>query len=151
MLGPLALWDSWDLERNERCWPVFSTWNHTQSAGGLQKFFSPLTPSLFWMISGKRVKLPFSVWIVPYFPAQVIGFCSLLSAPNSTPQNIHVIQRDPGLILEWEGVAPDVLKESVLGYRLEWIQDNVTQVTGWEGTEPLNPELQKVHTKFSRH
>lgn len=100
-----------------------------QSAAGMQKLFFPLTPSLFWMISGKRVKLPFSVWIVPYSPAQVIVFCSLLSAPNSTPQNIHVIQRDPGLILEWEGVAPDVLRENVLGYRLEWIQDNVTQVT----------------------
>lgn len=100
-----------------------------QGADGLQKLFSSLTPPLFWMISGKRVKLPFSVWIVPCFPAQVIVFCSVLSAPNSTPQNIHVIQRDPGLILEWEGVAPDVLKENVLGYRLEWIQDNVTQVT----------------------
>lgn len=68
---------------------------------------------------------PFSVWIA-------IVFCPLLSAPSSTPQNIHVIQRDPGLILEWEGVAPDVLKENVLGYRLEWIQDNVTQVTDRE-------------------
>lgn len=61
-------------------------------------------------------------------------FCPPLSAPSSTPQNIHVIQRDPGLILEWEGVAPDVLKENVLGYRLEWIQDNVTQVTDQEGS-----------------
>uniref|UniRef100_A0A8C3TZH1 Tyrosine-protein kinase receptor TYRO3 n=1 Tax=Catharus ustulatus TaxID=91951 RepID=A0A8C3TZH1_CATUS len=56
-----------------------------------------------------------------------VYFQTLELAPNSTPQNIHVIQRDPGLILEWEGVAPDVLKENVLGYRLEWIQDNVTQ------------------------
>ncbi|NXU77286.1 TYRO3 kinase, partial [Oreotrochilus melanogaster] len=56
-----------------------------------------------------------------------VYFQTLELAPSSTPQNIHVIQRDPGLILEWEGVAPDVLKENVLGYRLEWIQDNVTQ------------------------
>ncbi|KAM6311805.1 tyrosine-protein kinase receptor TYRO3 [Aegotheles albertisi] len=56
-----------------------------------------------------------------------VYFQTLELAPSSTPQNIHVIQRDPGLVLEWEGVAPDVLKENVLGYRLEWIQDNVTQ------------------------
>ncbi|XP_068539992.1 tyrosine-protein kinase receptor TYRO3 isoform X2 [Anas acuta] len=56
-----------------------------------------------------------------------VYFQTLELAPSSTPQNIHVIQRDPGLVLEWEGVAPDVLKENVLGYRLEWIQDNITQ------------------------
>uniref|UniRef100_A0A8C2TR68 Tyrosine-protein kinase receptor TYRO3 n=1 Tax=Coturnix japonica TaxID=93934 RepID=A0A8C2TR68_COTJA len=56
-----------------------------------------------------------------------VYFQTLELAPSSTPQNIHVIQRDPGLVLEWEGVAPDVLKENVLGYRLEWIQDNMTQ------------------------
>ncbi|XP_067152560.1 tyrosine-protein kinase receptor TYRO3 isoform X2 [Apteryx mantelli] len=56
-----------------------------------------------------------------------VYFQTLELAPSSTPQNIHIIQKEPGLILEWEGVAPDVLKESVLGYRLEWIQDNVTQ------------------------
>lgn len=123
--GPISSGDSWDLGRNER-WLLHLK---QQSADGLQKLFSSLTPPLFRMISGKREKLPFSVWIVPCFPAQVIVFCSVLSAPNSTPQNIHVIQRDPGLILEWEGVAPEVLKENVLGYRLEWIQDNVTQVT----------------------
>lgn len=52
-----------------------------------------------------------------------------------------MIQRDPGLVLEWEGVAPDVLKENVLGYRLEWIQDNVTQVTDPGGAESLHAEL----------
>lgn len=31
-------------------------------------------------------------------------------------------------------MAPDLLKENVLGYRLEWIQDNVTQVTVREGS-----------------
>ncbi|XP_008948488.1 PREDICTED: tyrosine-protein kinase receptor TYRO3-like, partial [Merops nubicus] len=56
-----------------------------------------------------------------------VYFQTLELAPSSTPQNIHVIQRDPGLVLEWDDVAPDVLKENVLGYRLEWIQDNVTQ------------------------
>uniref|UniRef100_A0A8B9PAH6 Tyrosine-protein kinase receptor TYRO3 n=1 Tax=Apteryx owenii TaxID=8824 RepID=A0A8B9PAH6_APTOW len=56
-----------------------------------------------------------------------VYFQTLELAPSSTPQNIHIIQKEPGLILEWEGVAPDMLKESVLGYRLEWIQDNVTQ------------------------
>lgn len=67
----------------------------------------------------------------------MIVFCLLHLAPSSTPQNIHVIQRDPGLVLEWEGVAPDVLKENVLGYRLEWIQDNMTQVTDPGGAESL--------------
>ncbi|XP_025889226.1 tyrosine-protein kinase receptor TYRO3 [Nothoprocta perdicaria] len=56
-----------------------------------------------------------------------VYFQTLELAPSSTPQNIHIIQMEPGLILEWEDVAPDMLTENVLGYRLEWIQDNVTQ------------------------
>lgn len=78
----------------------------------------------------------------------MIVFCPLPSAPSSTPQNIHVIQRDPGLVLEWEGVAPDVLKENVLGYRLEWIQDNVTQVTDPGGAELLHAELENSQITF---
>uniref|UniRef100_A0A452IZF3 Tyrosine-protein kinase receptor TYRO3 n=1 Tax=Gopherus agassizii TaxID=38772 RepID=A0A452IZF3_9SAUR len=61
---------------------------------------------------------PFTDWVY---------FQTLEIAPGSTPQNIHVIQRDTSLVLEWEGVALDMLKENLLGYRLEWSQDNVTQ------------------------
>ncbi|CAM2115892.1 tyrosine-protein kinase receptor TYRO3 isoform X2 [Caretta caretta] len=61
---------------------------------------------------------PFTDWVY---------FQTLEIAPGSTPQNIHVIQIDTSLVLEWEGVAPDTLKENLLGYRLEWSQDNVTQ------------------------
>uniref|UniRef100_A0A8D0G8A3 Tyrosine-protein kinase receptor TYRO3 n=1 Tax=Sphenodon punctatus TaxID=8508 RepID=A0A8D0G8A3_SPHPU len=61
---------------------------------------------------------PFTDWV--YF--QTLGL-----APSSTPQNIHVIQRDSSLILEWEGVTQEMLNDSPLGYRLEWSQDNVTQ------------------------
>ncbi|XP_066487568.1 tyrosine-protein kinase receptor TYRO3 [Tiliqua scincoides] len=60
---------------------------------------------------------PFTDWI--YF--QTLGL-----APNSTPQNVHVIERDSCLILEWE-TTPDMLRDGVLGYRLEWSQDNITQ------------------------
>lgn len=61
---------------------------------------------------------PFTDWV--YF--QTLGL-----APNSTPQNVHVIQRDSCLILEWETTASDMLKDSFLGFRLEWSQDNITQ------------------------
>ncbi|XP_062973754.1 tyrosine-protein kinase receptor TYRO3 isoform X1 [Elgaria multicarinata webbii] len=61
---------------------------------------------------------PFTDWV--YF--QTLGL-----APNNTPQNVHIIQRDSCLILEWEAVAPEMLRDSTLGYRLEWSQDNITQ------------------------
>ncbi|KAH0620624.1 hypothetical protein JD844_021279 [Phrynosoma platyrhinos] len=61
---------------------------------------------------------PFTDWV--YF--QTLGL-----APNSTPQNVHIIQRDSCLILEWEPVAPEILRDNALGYRLEWSQDNITQ------------------------
>ncbi|XP_053139165.1 tyrosine-protein kinase receptor TYRO3 isoform X2 [Hemicordylus capensis] len=61
---------------------------------------------------------PFTDWV--YF--QTLGL-----APNSTPQNVHVIQRDSCLILEWEAIAPEMLRDGALGYRLEWSQDNITQ------------------------
>uniref|UniRef100_A0A8C8VQY7 Tyrosine-protein kinase receptor TYRO3 n=1 Tax=Pelusios castaneus TaxID=367368 RepID=A0A8C8VQY7_9SAUR len=61
---------------------------------------------------------PFTEWVY---------FQTLELAPSSSPQNIHIIQRDTSLVLGWEGVAPDMLKENLLGYRLEWIQDNITQ------------------------
>lgn len=54
---------------------------------------------------------------------------SLYTAPNSTPQNVHVIQRDSCLILEWETVAPEMFGDDTMAYKLEWIQDNITQVT----------------------
>ncbi|XP_074853136.1 tyrosine-protein kinase receptor TYRO3 isoform X3 [Carettochelys insculpta] len=61
---------------------------------------------------------PFTDWV--YF--QTVELAS-----GSSPQNIHIIQRDTSLVLGWEGVAPDPLKENQLGYRLEWSQDNATQ------------------------
>nr|XP_056706905.1 tyrosine-protein kinase receptor TYRO3 isoform X2 [Euleptes europaea] len=56
-----------------------------------------------------------------------VYFQTLGLAPNSTPQNVHVIQRDSCLILEWETVAAEMLRDGTLGYKLEWIQDNITQ------------------------
>lgn len=57
----------------------------------------------------------------------------LVTAPNNTPQNVHIIQRDSCLILEWEAIVPEMLRdntiESAIGYKLEWSQDNITQVT----------------------
>nr|XP_028579360.1 tyrosine-protein kinase receptor TYRO3 isoform X1 [Podarcis muralis] len=61
---------------------------------------------------------PFTDWV--YF--QTMGL-----APNSTPQNVHIIQRDSCLILEWETIAPEMHRDNALGYRLEWSQDNITQ------------------------
>ncbi|KAM6461073.1 tyrosine-protein kinase receptor TYRO3 isoform 1-T2 [Liasis olivaceus] len=61
---------------------------------------------------------PFTDWV--YF--QTLGL-----APNCTPQNVHIIQRDSCLILEWEAVVPELFGENALGYKLEWSQDNITQ------------------------
>ncbi|XP_067414046.1 tyrosine-protein kinase receptor TYRO3 [Emydura macquarii macquarii] len=76
-------------------------------------------------------------------------FQTLELAPGSSPQNIHIIQRDTSLVLGWEGVAPDMLKENLLGYRLEWSQDNVTQgeMTVYDTTANLttwNPQKDVV-------
>lgn len=64
-----------------------------------------------------------------FFPFLHYLLLSLHTAPNITPQNVHVIQRDSCLILEWETLASEMVMESALGYRLEWSQDNITQVT----------------------
>nr|XP_020649399.1 tyrosine-protein kinase receptor TYRO3 isoform X2 [Pogona vitticeps] len=65
---------------------------------------------------------PFTDWV--YF--QTLGL-----APNNTPQNVHIIQRDSCLILEWEAMVPEMLRDntidSAIGYKLEWSQDNITQ------------------------
>nr|XP_006128761.1 tyrosine-protein kinase receptor TYRO3 isoform X2 [Pelodiscus sinensis] len=61
---------------------------------------------------------PFTDWVY---------FQTLELAPGSIPQNLHVIQRDTSLVLGWEEVAPNPLKENLLGYRLEWSQENITQ------------------------
>ncbi|XP_061467355.1 tyrosine-protein kinase receptor TYRO3 isoform X3 [Rhineura floridana] len=61
---------------------------------------------------------PFTNWV--FF--QTLGL-----APNSTPQNVHIIQRDSCLILEWETTASEMQKDNALGYKLEWSQDNITQ------------------------
>ncbi|XP_030069639.1 tyrosine-protein kinase receptor TYRO3 [Microcaecilia unicolor] len=54
-------------------------------------------------------------------------FQTLESAPSIAPLNIRLVQEDSGLVLEWEEVALNVEKEGPLEYKLQWIQDNVTQ------------------------
>jgi len=116
-------------ERNKRHWPTLSSrLKQTQCWWLVEVVLSSHALSSSWSGEWNSLFSDFQCGWRLIFLHRVIVFCPLLSAPSSTPQNIHVIQRDPGLILEWEGVAPDVLKENVLGYRLEWIQDNVTQV-----------------------
>ncbi|XP_060117991.1 tyrosine-protein kinase receptor TYRO3 isoform X3 [Heteronotia binoei] len=56
-----------------------------------------------------------------------VYFQTLGLAPNSTPQNVHAIQKDSCLILEWETVASEMLGDYIMGYKLVWIQDNITQ------------------------
>ncbi|XP_077178928.1 tyrosine-protein kinase receptor TYRO3 isoform X4 [Paroedura picta] len=56
-----------------------------------------------------------------------VYFQTLGLAPNNTPQNVHVIQRDSCLILEWETVTSEMLGDDTIGYKVEWIQDNITQ------------------------
>ncbi|KAJ7344815.1 hypothetical protein JRQ81_000765 [Phrynocephalus forsythii] len=65
---------------------------------------------------------PFTDWV--YF--QTLGL-----APNNTPQNVHIIHRDSCLILEWEEMVPEMLRDPAIdptiGYKVEWSQDNITQ------------------------
>ncbi|XP_029454515.1 tyrosine-protein kinase receptor TYRO3 [Rhinatrema bivittatum] len=56
-----------------------------------------------------------------------VSFQTLESAPSIAPLNIRLVQEDSALVLEWEEVAPNVEKEAPLEYKLQWIQDNVTQ------------------------
>ncbi|KAM4663131.1 tyrosine-protein kinase receptor TYRO3 [Discoglossus pictus] len=61
---------------------------------------------------------PFTDWL---------SFQTLESAPQLAPQNIRVVRTDDGLVLEWEEVAPALENYSLLGYRVQWEQDNMTQ------------------------
>ncbi|KAM4690351.1 tyrosine-protein kinase receptor TYRO3 [Rhinophrynus dorsalis] len=48
------------------------------------------------------------------------------SVPQLAPQNVHVVRTDSGLVLEWEEVVPDLENYSLLGYKVQWEQENVT-------------------------
>ncbi|XP_069494897.1 tyrosine-protein kinase receptor TYRO3 isoform X2 [Ambystoma mexicanum] len=54
-------------------------------------------------------------------------FQTLKSVPSIAPKNLHVIHADSILVLEWEEEAPAPDEDGLLGYRLQWTQDNVTQ------------------------
>ncbi|XP_078515778.1 tyrosine-protein kinase receptor TYRO3 [Lissotriton helveticus] len=49
------------------------------------------------------------------------------SVPSIAPRNVRVIHADSVLVLEWEEENPDLEDDVLLGYRLQWAQDNVTQ------------------------
>ncbi|XP_075048822.1 tyrosine-protein kinase receptor TYRO3 [Mixophyes fleayi] len=56
-----------------------------------------------------------------------LSFQTLESVPLLVPQNVHLTRTDSGLMLEWEEVAPGMQNCSLLGYKVQWEQENVTQ------------------------
>ncbi|XP_063803988.1 tyrosine-protein kinase receptor TYRO3 [Pseudophryne corroboree] len=56
-----------------------------------------------------------------------LSFQTLESVPLLVPQNVHLTRTDSGLMLEWEEVAPGLQNYSLLGYKVQWEQENVTQ------------------------
>ncbi|KAM5129343.1 tyrosine-protein kinase receptor TYRO3 [Mantella aurantiaca] len=56
-----------------------------------------------------------------------LSFQTLESAPAIAPQNVHVTRTESGLMLEWEEIAPGLQNYTVLGYKVQWEQENITQ------------------------
>ncbi|KAM8921177.1 tyrosine-protein kinase receptor TYRO3, partial [Pelodytes ibericus] len=49
------------------------------------------------------------------------------SVPQHSPQNVHMIRTESGLVLEWEEATPGLENYSLLGYKVQWEQENITQ------------------------
>ncbi|XP_053553796.1 tyrosine-protein kinase receptor TYRO3 [Bombina bombina] len=61
---------------------------------------------------------PFTDWV---------SFQTQVSVPQFAPQNVHMVNTESGPLLEWEDVAPALENYSLLGYRVQWEHDNITQ------------------------
>uniref|UniRef100_A0A8C5WLD8 Tyrosine-protein kinase receptor TYRO3 n=1 Tax=Leptobrachium leishanense TaxID=445787 RepID=A0A8C5WLD8_9ANUR len=81
---------------------------------------------------------PFTDWL---------QFQMLVSVPQLSPQNVCLVKTEFGLVLEWEG-SPE-LENSLLGYKVQWEQENITQgevfvqgnqanITTWDPQKDLN-------------
>ncbi|XP_063296324.1 tyrosine-protein kinase receptor TYRO3 [Pelobates fuscus] len=77
-----------------------------------------------------------------------LSFQTLESLPQLSPQNVHIVRTESGLVLEWEEVAPELENYSLLGYKVQWEQENITQgelfvqrnqvnVTSWDPRKDL--------------
>ncbi|XP_068110402.1 tyrosine-protein kinase receptor TYRO3 [Hyperolius riggenbachi] len=55
------------------------------------------------------------------------SFQTLESVPALAPRNVHVTKTESGLTLEWEEIAPGLQNYTLLGYKVQWEQENVTQ------------------------
>ncbi|OCT64854.1 hypothetical protein XELAEV_18041093mg [Xenopus laevis] len=49
------------------------------------------------------------------------------TVPELVPQNIHMTKTDTSLLLDWEEVDPDKEGYSILGFKVQWEQENTTQ------------------------
>ncbi|KAG8449443.1 hypothetical protein GDO86_016192 [Hymenochirus boettgeri] len=49
------------------------------------------------------------------------------TVPQLAPQNVHMTKTDSGLLLQWEEVGPEINGYNILGYRVQWEQENTTQ------------------------
>lgn len=56
-----------------------------------------------------------------------LSFQTLEAVPALAPQNVHVTRTESGLMLEWEEIALSLQNYTVLGYKVRWEQENVTQ------------------------
>ncbi|XP_040189735.1 tyrosine-protein kinase receptor TYRO3 isoform X2 [Rana temporaria] len=56
-----------------------------------------------------------------------LSFQTLEAVPALAPQNVHVTRTESGLMLEWEEIALSLQNCTVLGYKVRWEQENVTQ------------------------
>ncbi|XP_018415569.1 PREDICTED: tyrosine-protein kinase receptor TYRO3 [Nanorana parkeri] len=56
-----------------------------------------------------------------------LSFQTLESVPALAPQNVHVTRTESGLMLEWEEIALGLQNYTVLGYKVQWEQENITQ------------------------
>lgn len=114
--------------------PVFTHWSSTglkvRAVRTGRQALNPTCSSLSCVVLGSWFQRP--AWDSDSGKGRALS--SLLSsgtAPASTPQNLHAIRTDSGLILEWEEVIPEGPLEGPLGpYKLSWVQDNGTQVRG---------------------
>nr|DBA14338.1 TPA: hypothetical protein GDO54_005326 [Pyxicephalus adspersus] len=78
-------------------------------------------------LTNHSVRLQCSNEVGPSAFTDWVSFQTLESVPTIAPQNVHVTRTESGLMLEWEEIAPGLQNYTVLGYKVQWEQENVTQ------------------------